>query len=119
MKITVPEGIAKVSAVFCGCGRPQDAWKTVHDYLERFGRCDLRKPELNTGEAYITAYLLSHLGLIEHGGSVGGSWTTPLGVGAAAFLREHGSEWQDKEGVAFVTPYDGHDMFIGGDMGAM
>lgn len=124
MRITVPEGFAKLANVICGCGRPEDAWEVVLKHLEEFSLRgeDWNKRNfefINSGEAHIVAHLLTYLGLLEHGGSVGGSWTTASGDAVLAFLREHGHEWMDKTGVAFAVPVeDGTDMFIGGDMGA-
>jgi hypothetical protein len=115
MKVIVPPPFAKIAACFCHCGSPGIAYQTVLDYLENFSLVDKdwdkRTLELKTGEQYITAYLLTTLGLLEHGGQVGGSWITPEGVQARDFLREYGTSWYYCDNPNSF--YSG-EMFIGG-----
>lgn len=118
MKIQVPKPFANLASYFCGCGRPDYAWKTVLDYLENFSLTgdfwEKRTLDLNTGEQYITAYLLTTLGLLEHGGQVGGSWATPEGEQVRDFLRQYGVEWYASENEHSF--YSG-EMQIGGRPG--
>lgn len=76
----------------CGCGSPEDAYNFCRDVLACFDRrgCHDTPPtkEWIMAEdavaaiikarpdqaAHVIAHLLTHLDLIEHGGSVGGSW---------------------------------------------
>lgn len=74
----------------CGCGDPEGAYNFCRDALKFFDRRNepwinaqdaLRdlissKPEM---AAHVFAHLLSELDLLEHGGSVGGSWLTEKG----------------------------------------
>lgn len=81
----------------CGCGSPEDAYNFCRDALACFDRrgCHDEPPTrewiyaedaltelINKSPkqaAHVIAHLLTHLGLIEHGGSVGGSWLTDDG----------------------------------------
>jgi hypothetical protein len=74
----------------CGCGTPEDAFNLCRDILLCFDR---RSGEWIDAKAKVVAiikdrpddvahtiaHLLSHLKLLEHGGSVGGSWLTDDG----------------------------------------
>lgn len=70
---------------FCGCGLPEEALRLVTDLLtlapwhdagnavgERIGGED--------GTRHLVMYLIDGAGLIEHGGSITGSWLTDDGV---------------------------------------
>jgi hypothetical protein len=80
----------------CGCGSPEDAYNFCRDVLVAFDRRENRKDgtkpwvdaervvagiirERPDEAAHVIAHLLTHLNLLEHGGSVGGSWLTPDG----------------------------------------
>jgi len=75
----------------CGCGSPEDAYNFCRDALacfdrrgtsERINAEDALKrliQERPDDAAHVLAHLFSHLDLLEHGGSVGGSWLTPNG----------------------------------------
>lgn len=76
----------------CGCGCPEDAYNFCRDVLSAFDRRGDR-PWINAEDvvkaiilqrpdeaAHVIAHLLSHLNLLEHGGSVGGSWLTDDGA---------------------------------------
>jgi hypothetical protein len=77
---------------FCGCGNPADQHVFVAKCLEAFDR-EKTGWEPGTGldkiaalvienpeeAAYFIAYALDKVDLIEHGGSVGGSWLTDRG----------------------------------------
>lgn len=70
----------------CGCGSPEDAYNFCRDVLvafDRRGKWDdaeglvktliLARPDQ---AAHVIAHMMTHLGVLEHGGSVGGSWLT-------------------------------------------
>lgn len=81
----------------CGCGTPEEAYNFCRDALACFDRrgCHDTPPtrewvdaesvlqqliQTRPGEAaHVLAHLLTHLDLLEHGGSVGGSWLTDAG----------------------------------------
>jgi len=75
----------------CGCGSPEDAYNFCRDALACFDRRGTSE-RINAEDAlkrliqdrpddaaHVLAHLLSHLDLLEHGASVGGSWLTPNG----------------------------------------
>lgn len=75
----------------CGCGAPEEAYNFCRDALLAFQRIegapwidaeakltDLIKARPDTA-AHVLAHLLTHLDLLEHGSSVGGSWPTEDG----------------------------------------
>lgn len=81
---------------FCGCGNPEDAWIALRNFLEIFEeRASQTRDDVTwmlnldrykefeksngIGVAHLLLYLMSGAGVIEHGGSVFGSWLTPLG----------------------------------------
>lgn len=92
----VPEGIKKLSAMFCGCGRPEEAYKITLRLLEYFELDHMQRPCFRD-EDYFPAYIIDHAGLIEHGTSIGGSWLTGDGQDALAFLWEYGVEFTDRD----------------------
>lgn len=81
----------------CGCGSPEEAYNFCRDALSAFDRrgCHDKPPTrewVNAEEVltaiikerpdqavHVLAHLLTHLDLLEHGGSVGGSWLTKYG----------------------------------------
>lgn len=77
----------------CGCGCPEDAFNFCRDVLVIFDRRDQTKEWINAeaavkdlilqrpdDAAHVISHLLSHIKLLEHGGSVGGSWLTDEGA---------------------------------------
>lgn len=82
----------------CGCGNPEEAYNFCRDALACFDRrgCHDDPPtrewiyaeraleELIKARpddaAHVFSHLLTHLRLLEHGGSVGGSWLTEDGA---------------------------------------
>lgn len=73
----------------CGCGQPVEAFNFCRDLLKYFDRRDKSKEWIDAEgaaeglirqhpdvAAHVIAHLLTNLDLIEHGGSVGGSWLT-------------------------------------------
>lgn len=91
----LPEPIARIARVFCGCGCPDDAWGWVAEYLGKLERKEPIGDDFG-GEVMICLYLMAHLELTEHGGSVYGCWLNPDGETALRFLRENGVDWADK-----------------------
>lgn len=86
-----------VDRIFCGCGAYEDAEQAMRELFSLFKNDD----ELNLidrdkwnefvekhGEGFTTLmlYWMNELGLAEHGGSVGGSWLSPLGVEVRSFF---------------------------------
>ena len=78
---------------FCGCGAEDDALDFVLEALECFedrengyGRIHALVPR--NGMGAFVLYQFDHLGLIEHGSTVRGSWLTDDGRAVLAFLRE-------------------------------
>jgi hypothetical protein len=76
----------------CGCGSPEEAYNFLRDVLQTCDRRDesawkdaegatkaliLQSPEI---AAHALLHLLTNLDVIEHGGSVGGSWLTDTGT---------------------------------------
>lgn len=104
--VRLPEAVVKVVNIFCGCGNPEAAWQVIRNYLHEFSLMGddwgKRTLEIETGEQYIVAYLLDHLKLTEHGGSVGGSWLTDDGEEVLTFLNKWGANWQEEKSVEFV-----------------
>jgi hypothetical protein len=75
----------------CGCGNPEEAYNFCREALSACDRRGggewtsaqdavrdliLRDPDV---AAHAILHLLDNLQLIEHGGSIGGSWLTPRG----------------------------------------
>jgi hypothetical protein len=83
--------------MLCGCGSPDDAYNFCREALACFDRrgCHDHPPTRDwinaenalkkliqdrpDDAAHVLAHLLTHLRLLEHGGSVGGSWLTDNG----------------------------------------
>lgn len=81
----------------CGCGMPEEAFNFCRDVLACFDRrgCHDNPPTKEwidaeaaveaiikarpSEAAHVLAHLLTHLDLLEHGGSVSGSWLTDDG----------------------------------------
>jgi hypothetical protein len=99
--VTVPDGIAKLADVFCGCGAPEKAWKAVLAELERLKdraeRRDGIEPPRGNDHWWVLAYLLDHFELTEHGVSVSYAWLTLEGEEALTWLRKWGCSWSKGE----------------------
>lgn len=98
--VLVPDPVARLNEVFCGCGSPELVWQAILDRLED-SISDRWNLPVETGPEWILVYLLAHHGLTEHGASCRCSWLTDAGVVVRDFLRQYGSEWQ--ESGDFVT----------------
>ena len=118
---------------FCGCGDPEAVYNLVRDLLGLFDKHteELRKvkPGLGTwsgaydeaqkvsqqiidrigggdGVYYAVLYWLDGSGLLEHGGSVGGSWLALKGKHYLGLMRLH--DYRDMEGpggMAYGFPH--------------
>ena len=77
----------------CGCGDPTGAYNFCRDVLAICDRRDRKKEWIDAEDeiaklielrlqiaAHVLMHLLTHLDLLEHGGSVGGSWLTSKGA---------------------------------------
>jgi hypothetical protein len=75
----------------CGCGRPDEAYNFVRDVLAKLDRRG-DGPWINAEDAialdidanpkmaaHAILHLLANLNVMEHGGSVGGSWLNDMG----------------------------------------
>ena len=101
--VLVPPGIERLDDVFCGCGLPDLAWQAIKEELDRVSQEHAKRSYLkDAGEWYVVAYLLDHLGLTEHGGSVGAAWLTIEGERALAFLNQWGTSWHENNAVEFI-----------------
>lgn len=91
---------------WCGCGCPEEAWRVVRDVLALCplyeNRDALEQMLPNDGVQMIVLGLLDRLELIEHGGSIGGSWLTPKGEAALSALNKEAE-------TDFVPLNDGTD----------
>lgn len=82
------------STYWCGCGDPESAADSFREIMEMFQEDDRNgytsvhvnyerfkaySEKHGEGLTYCILYWLTGMGLIEHGGSVGGSWMTDLG----------------------------------------
>lgn len=67
----------------CGCGSPEDVWKLIADALKLAPFYEhpnaVRELIGQPGAYHMVLSALTNAGLIEHGGSIGGSWITPKG----------------------------------------
>lgn len=75
----LPRGILKFSEILCGCGRPIDCWKWLHEYL-RFAGNDSHYYGSNcTPQELLCIYLCAYIGLTEHGTAIFGAWLSEDG----------------------------------------
>lgn len=109
------KGLAKLKSLkFCNCGNPEEGYAALRDTLAAYdndeavggweGRCERTDKwwkERGDGYAHLLLYFIDTAGLLEHGGSVGGSWLSEEGKLVLAFLRQWGVDpdgWIDEEG---------------------
>lgn len=107
----MPDGIAAVKEMMCGCGDHEAVWTTVRDYLEACGRPIDQRSRLSVdaldGRDWLFLYVMDHCGLTEHGSGIYFAWLTDAGKAALAFLVEHGTAWDYwVDGVTQVEFYD-------------
>jgi hypothetical protein len=93
----MPDGMQKLADAICGCGQPELAYSAAMDILE-YVADGWPSPDYLYDDAYLylSTNLLDALGLMEHGGGIGGSWLSTAGKEALDFLREYGEDWEDK-----------------------
>ena len=89
-EIPLPDGMARLSRVFCGCVTKEATWGVMLAELERLDRSESK------GTDDLASSLCDHLRLSEHGTSIRGGWLTPDGKEALEFLRKWGIDWEDK-----------------------
>lgn len=67
----------------CGCGNPELTYKSIHEMLVRVDRFQepIPKEELDNpnGCMLFMAYILDHMGYLEHGTSIYSAWLTSKG----------------------------------------
>jgi hypothetical protein len=89
-----PEGLD-----FCGCGNPEDVWRLIHSILaltplhEDGHRQQVRELVGTDAAFHVVLYVMTSGDLLEHGGSVGGSWITPKGEWARWAIGLVADEW--------------------------
>jgi hypothetical protein len=74
----------------CGCGSTEDAWERLRQILALHplhkNRPAFKALIPDDGLQTLVLYFLAHLGLTEHGGSVGGGWLSEKGEAVLAAL---------------------------------
>ena len=103
---------------YCGCGRPQDASATL---LRILRMCPLfeHREEFEAlipddGLEYLVLYWFTHFELMEHGGSVGGSWLTTLGEQVRdALAREESDNFETLHSQHCMHGYSLEDIDAG------
>jgi hypothetical protein len=92
----------------CGCGNPEEAHRLVLDILNAAPFYEDAEKVVrivgNEGSHYLVLTLLDSVGLITHGGGLGGSWLTPKGVWLRDALRGV-TDWE-----ALDNAIDNHEM---------
>jgi hypothetical protein len=75
----------------CGCGNPEEGVALIHEVLKLHPpydhRAELEAILPSDGIQMVVLGLIDDVGLNEHGGSIGGSWLTPLGERASGAKR--------------------------------
>lgn len=102
----------------CGCWMPEETIATVTRVLEWAGGGSPREPiweSLGNGPFQFIANVLSSgkpgMELMEHGGSVGGSWLTERGKRALPLLKEWSdATMHDENGDRFSWAADSEDV---------
>jgi len=92
----------------CGCGSPEEAYNFCRDILKTCDRRDKAKDWISAENAaaeiikaqpemaaHVFMHMLTHLDLLEHGGSVGGSWLTPDGEKIVDLRAANEGEFDD------------------------
>ena len=110
-----PEGLG-----MCGCGRPGDVWMMIRGILAltplyENGNWQKAQELIGTdGAFYLVLYSMDNAGLLEHGGSVGGSWITPKGAWVHWALDQVVERWGEEEADEVIgivgRPHYGSDV---------
>ena len=87
--ILMPDGMMRLSKVFCGCVTPENTYGAILAELERLERGEFKKDD------DLASAVCDHLALSEHGTSIRSAWLTADGKATLAFLREYGIDWSD------------------------
>lgn len=84
----LPKGILEFHKLLCGCGSPGMCWDSLIWYLEI---CTSKENYFNTENSFelFFMYVISHLGLTEHGTSIYGSWITEKGKECLNWLHRN------------------------------
>ena len=110
--MTLPELRVFLQPWFCGCGSPDLAASRLRDLLAlhplHANREAFEALVPDDGLEMLLLYTLSHFGLTEHGGTVGGGWLTPLGAQVLEAL--HREAVTDFAAVAESSCVHGHDL---------
>ena len=81
----------------CGCGRPEEAYKAVHEMLKSFKNYDRKTINLDDPHRLFMAYTLDHLEFIDHGSSIYAAWLTDKGEELLAaldiFKEKYAYDW--------------------------
>jgi hypothetical protein len=93
----------------CGCGNPADTWELIHEVLSLapfFEDQRWKQVEDILGRAYdFVLGVLSDADLLEHGGSVGGSWITDKGRWLLQAIERVGLDDLDEKVGLFGLPH--------------
>lgn len=85
-----------VNDMYCGCGNPEEALELIHDLLKAApyyeNRERLKELLPTTGLEMLVLGALDNAQLVEHGGSIGGSWLTDRGKQVLAALDQVAAE---------------------------
>lgn len=96
----------------CGCGNPESVGFMVRDILalcplyESASQAKIKLILPNDGVFYLVLGVLDRVGLIEHGGGIGGSWITPKGEMILNSLRV---EMEKEEGIEAIFGCEWHN----------
>ena len=102
---------------FCGCGCPGDAYDLVRNILQLCPLYDNWETGTSNsakvqeilggidGTFYLVLYAIDSLDLIEHGGSIGGSWLAEKGTHYLPLMAKHPFDAVSEAGL----PHDGDD----------
>lgn len=90
----------------CGCGNPEASYDLVRGLLvlapfyERYKevRDFFGDAPASEGAYHMVLSLMTHAGLIEHGGTAGGSWATEKGKRYLELMQRHSFDDMDKTG---------------------
>lgn len=97
----------------CGCGDPDETWNLIHEILSlapffEDGRHQQVHDLLGRSHGFVLN-VLTDAELLEHGGSVGGSWITDKGRWLLEVIDRVGLDALDEKVDLFGLPHDGDD----------